>query len=191
MNHDEHFDNLLDEALNEYRDAEPLTGLEARVLARLQTAKPARVSPWLRWGIAAACAAAVALALWIGMARRTSQTLAPADKVAAQSEVVTPSQQPAISTKGPAIASSNSRVQSETSRPRITATAALTPSKPAIAEVFPVPLPLSDAERALMAALQKDPQAAPPASDTDAVIAIAEIKIKPLSLDIESSGDTQ
>ena len=32
MNHDEHFDNILDEALSEYRDAEPLAGLEHRVL---------------------------------------------------------------------------------------------------------------------------------------------------------------
>ena len=54
MNHDEHLDNFLDEALSEYRDAEPLAGLESRVLRRLQASKPARAGFWLRCGIAAA-----------------------------------------------------------------------------------------------------------------------------------------
>ena len=34
MNDNEQLDNILDEALSEYREAEPLAGLESRVLQR-------------------------------------------------------------------------------------------------------------------------------------------------------------
>ena len=85
MNHDEHLDNILDEALSEYREAEPLAGLEDRGAAA--TARPRAPVParkWLRWGIAVACLAALAMVIWIGMARRTPQTAAPAGEVAVQ-----------------------------------------------------------------------------------------------------------
>lgn len=191
MNHDEHFDNLLDEALSEYRDAEPLTGLESRVLARLQAPQPAHVTLWLRWGIAAACAAALTLATWSGMARRTPLSVTPAGKVATQSQVVPPSQSPAIATKEPASASGNIQVHAGASRHPVTATAAPAPNKPETAEVFPVPVPLNDAERAFAAALNRHPEAfrAPPATDTAPVI--AQIEIKPLSTTDETPGESQ
>src|SRR5271169_5365271 len=74
MNCNDEVDPILDDALAEYRDAEPLAGLEERVLRRLETTgEPAR-SPWWRWSTALACAALVAIAAWIGMRGRFRET---------------------------------------------------------------------------------------------------------------------
>ncbi len=190
MNHDEHLDNILDDALGEYRDAEPLAGLESRVLRRLQAPKPFGAGFWLRCGIAAAAVAVIALVIWIGMARRTPPTVDPAGDVAAQPKVVTPSRAPAIATKGPAIASGNIQIQGRTSRLPVSATAVPARNKPATAGVFPVPVPLNDAERAFASALNRHPEALrAPAADTAPVI--AQIEIKPLSTTDEIPGESQ
>lgn len=54
---DDKWDEILDRALARYSDAEPLAGLEERILARVRTAK-GRVGAGWGWA-AAACAAAV------------------------------------------------------------------------------------------------------------------------------------
>jgi cytoskeletal protein RodZ len=190
MNHDEHLDTLLDEALNEYSAAEPLAGMESRVLRRLQTPMPARASYWLRWGIAAAGVAAITLAIWIGITRRTPQTVPPAVEVSAQPKVVTPSQSPSIATKSPASASGNKQGRSRS--PQLLQLATATPARnKATVEAFPVPVPLSADERAFATALNRHPEALRAAPAADNAPVIAQIEIKPLPTTDETPGEKQ
>ena len=69
MTHNDEFDKVLDDALSEYREAEPLAGLEDRVLQRLQLQTEQRRKLWWRWSAIAAAAAALIIAAWIGMGR--------------------------------------------------------------------------------------------------------------------------
>ena len=96
MNNDKEkrLDEILDAALAEYGNAEPLHGLEDRVLARLQ-AEPAR-RPWWVWGAVAAGAAAVAIAAAL-MMRPAEPKPAPVTATQQPPSVVTPKQEtPAI-----------------------------------------------------------------------------------------------
>jgi hypothetical protein len=86
MNHKDEFDSILDHALAEYRDAEPLAGLEGRVLRRLQAQRlPPRNLLW-RSSAALVCAAIVALAIWIGV-RGRSREIAPSQPNVAEKKV--------------------------------------------------------------------------------------------------------
>jgi len=191
MNHNEHLDNLLDEALSEYCDAEPLAGIESRLLLRLQASQPTRTNSWLRWGLAAACLAALALVIWIGMARRTSPTATPADELAAQPKTVPQPREFSAPAPGPAVVSENGRARD--AAPRRATPSTITPAntKPATAEVFPVPVPLTDEERAFVAALGQHPEAVHATSASDDAPVIAKIEIKPLSTTDENPGDDQ
>jgi hypothetical protein len=91
---DKRLDEMLDAALAEYGNAEPLHGIEDRVLARLQ-AEPAR-RPWWIWGAVAAGAAAVAIAAALMMHPEPKQ--APA-ATAKQQLAVTQPKAPAIATE--------------------------------------------------------------------------------------------
>ncbi len=53
MNPNDHLDRILDHALSEYRDAEPLSGMEDRILRRL-AAQPEPSSRRWAWILAAA-----------------------------------------------------------------------------------------------------------------------------------------
>ena len=77
MTNDNQFDALLHDALGEYREAEPLAGIESRILARIHADASGRKSLGLRWAIALACAAAVVLAIWLGVGRRTPHPAIP------------------------------------------------------------------------------------------------------------------
>ena len=72
MNNDERdeLDGLIDGALSEYSSADPMDGLEDRVLRRVQAAAAPRRSPWpYRLGFAVPALAALLLAgiaLWTG-----------------------------------------------------------------------------------------------------------------------------
>jgi hypothetical protein len=67
MNNTKNLDPILDEALSEYREAEPLAGLEDRVLQRLRLQPEKRRTAWWKWGALATCAALLLVALWIGI----------------------------------------------------------------------------------------------------------------------------
>ena len=182
MNHDEHLDNLLDEALTEYRDAEPLAGLEDRVLDRLAQASHKRKAPWLRWAIATACAVVVALAAWIGIARRPIETHAPDSVATAKPAERAPAQAPA-----PVLGGTARRASKVVLPATPTVRAAEARAKPS---VFPLPTPLTAQERAFVTALNQSSSAVP-ASEEDKAITIAEIEIKPLSIGgISSSEDS-
>ena len=77
MKTNDEFDRIMSDALSEYREAEPLAGLEDRVLRRVQQ-QSGRQRLWWRWSFAAGLAVALlAVAAWIEL-RRSS--LPPADR---------------------------------------------------------------------------------------------------------------
>ena len=190
MNHDEHLDHLLDEALSEYRDAEPLAGIESRILARLELSGPSRRPFVLRWALALACAAAIAAAVWFGVGRRPQHNVLPAETAATKPVEHAPIPAPAVVASASAAVKirkpADRTAQHETHAP----TAA--PTKPS---VFPLPTPLAPEERAFLAALRKGPDPMPDAAAPDAAITIAEIEIKPLSIggvaSSENPGDKE
>jgi hypothetical protein len=183
------FDDLLHEALSEYRDAEPLTGIESRLLERLQNRNRAYTRPWLRWSYAAAAPAALVLMLWIGMARRVANPDTTAGEFAAQSNVVPQKPQSAATADNPTVVSENTRAGSGPPKRTASTPATLKHGNTEIAAAFPVPVPLTDQEEAFLAALNRHPEALrlTPGSDTAPVI--AQIEIKPLSTTDQAPGE--
>ena len=186
MNPNEHLDNILDEALSEYRDAGPLAGLEDRVLQRIHEQKAIRQTRGLRWAIAFGCAAALAFAVWLGLERRAPQTTPP-------SAVATTGSVPPAPVQAPSVADTGANTSDRPKSARHIASAIAQPAHLAhvMPAVFPSPTPLTAEERTFMAALHRDPLAMPAASDADTAITIAKIEIKPLSIGGETSGDKQ
>ena len=186
MNHDEHLDNLLDEALSEYRDAQPLTGMEDRVLRRLAEMNHKRKAPWLRWAIAGTCATLVAFAIWLGVARRPVETHTPNTLATVKPAQPAPAQTPAPLASAPIVTAR----RATKAPPAATSSAPATEAqaKPA---VFPSPTPLTAAEREFIAALQQDSKAIPATSGDSGPIAISEINIKPLAISGQTSGVDQ
>jgi hypothetical protein len=187
-NKDSQFDELLDHALSEYRDAEPLAGIDARILRRLQQRETIRQRAGLRWAIAVACAAALAFTIWLSIGRRTPETAT--NEVAAV---------PSTAQRSPAM--SAEAQQRSTPTPSGSAQVAAKYSTPmpmagtkkpiATQPVFPMPTPLTAQERAFMASLQGNAAVAASGADPDSSIAIAEIQIKPLTAGGQSSGGDQ
>jgi hypothetical protein len=89
-------DRMLDAALGEYGAAEPLAGLEERVLGRLREEKLAR--PWWVWG-AVATAAAMVLVVLLLTTRSEKVSAPPVVKSAPQPTSVTPAHPPEQSAK--------------------------------------------------------------------------------------------
>jgi cytoskeletal protein RodZ len=189
MNHDEHLDNLLDQALSEYREAEPLAGLEDRVLQRLMSQPQKQISPWLRWGVAAAAAAALSLAIWLAVQGRRGHNDATEPQAAGQSTQAP--QAPVAPREASAAATlaipKHSRATAGSQPARLTASTA----KGALPPQFPVPVPLSGDELAFMAALEQNGEALRASSNFNEPVAIAEIEIKPLSSINNDSGENQ
>jgi len=190
MNDNQQLDNILDEALSTYREAEPLAGIEDRVLQRLRLHADEHRTAWWKWGAVAACAV-LALVIWIGMTRRTPQTAAQAAQVAVQPKAIPQKQVSSTPTDGPTLVSENARAHSVFPRPAATASATLPYANAAMASVFPVPVPLTDEEQAFAAALDRHPDARPMPFASDTAPVIAKIEIKPLSTTEETSGDNQ
>lgn len=180
MKIEQELDDVLDEALAAYRDAEPLAGLEERVLGRVLARTERR--RWISWGYcsAAALAAAIALVFWLGI------------KPAQQQRAV-----PGIVTEKPltdAQAAAMPQTAHGANRPMPAGHKAARPVSPALASArpgrhwryqqqFPIPEPLTADERALLALANADPTALQTLPHNDVAIVIAPIKIAPLAAD--------
>lgn len=194
MNNHEYLDCILDDALNEYREAEPLAGLEDRVMQRLRLQPVQRLTVWWKWGAIAACAALALVALWIGMGsnrllnspqdqaatlEQTAQVpvTKPAGGEANVSEQRPPEQIAARRPQTPVQASkaANNALDELTSRmiqPRA--------SGPEATQ-FPSPTPLTPEEHALLALVRSNPDALLSQINQSQELEIAPIAIKPLA----------
>jgi len=194
MKDDNEFDRVLDDALAEYRAAEPLAGMEHRVLQRVRMQAERRKS-WLRWSAFAACAATLAVAAWIGVRARSRPEIAPVQPTTAQQQKPPAGLQPSNE-------NTHAANQGPAPRPAKVVKAALSRSsnvvrqsalartgQASIGQQFPSPTPLNSEERALLALAQTHPEVLRrlPSNHDDREIAIAPINIQPLAN--ETSGN--
>ncbi|MEN6536924.1 MAG: hypothetical protein ABFD89_24940 [Bryobacteraceae bacterium] len=170
-------DELIDSALARYSSAEPLDGLEDRVLRRVQGAQRARHSPWryrLAYAIPVFAVVLIAgVALWMGWdeqprARDVARNVAvPAPSGAAQG----PRASPTLPVR-------EARPRHATTKPRRTVPAKSLPKE----ECFPSPAPLTAEERALVAWVSRAPTEAAQAFGDMQKRSIEPIKIEPIQM---------
>ena len=187
MNHENEFDTLLDQALAEYNQAEPIAGMENRVVERIRRqAQPRRHRGY--WTAAAAALPVLLVAIWIGhslVARRGLQ--AP---IARQQLAV-----PAVPIqKVPQIAGHKTAISpplAKLSQPRRKNLPAESAAVPRERREFPEPVPLDPEERALLALANSRPdelrRLARPNKEQE--IAITPIAIAPLAEQNGAQGD--
>jgi hypothetical protein len=172
--HDE-FDQALDDALAEYREAEPLAGLEDRVLQRLRLQTARRWKAWWRWSSIGAAAVALVIAALIGLGDRTRQDVG--DPVVVQRQVPSVEAQPAHEYP----ASKRTPVAKATSRKSPVLVAVQLSREPVpMPERFPSPAPLKPEERMLLALATTHTEILMSKTGDDKEIVIDPINIKPL-----------
>jgi hypothetical protein len=163
-------DRVIDGALASYTGAEPLAGLEERVLNRVRVAQPVRrrVFAWA-FGLAFAV-----LLVVVGIVIRTERRTVPRSEVAQVANVAPP---PAIK-EPPVVLKRVARIAHR----RVAKVSAL----PKL-DQFPAPSPLTTEERALIALVERDPKQAQMFADlqkqADEPIEIQGIQIAPLEND--------
>jgi len=197
MTNDKRFDELLDYALSEYRDAEPLSGLEDRVLQRLRSQTVERRNARRIWGAIAACAALILIGVWISVGAPSrlplagwgsSHPTATKRETASQKQVPPP---PAAVSQAHEIAAPHAAEQPNlrpippraggVGHPIVIARAeAPAPSATTISQ-FPTPAPLTAEEHALLAVLHSNPNVLPNQREDAGRTEIAPLEIKPLA----------
>jgi hypothetical protein len=202
MNDNQQLDNILNEALRAYRQTEPLDGLEDRVLQRLRMQPVDRRNTWWKWGTVAACAAMLAIAVWLGWRGHNAQaeatqlpvevrnTLAPPEtetKMAARPAATNSSE-----TASHPSSTSQTKSSRETSRPLL---ATATRPAPAVTHDDPEreyvrePVLLTHEERQLITLAQTHPDALRAIAAEDQPISIAPLTIQPLLSEANHNGD--
>jgi hypothetical protein len=160
-------DRMLDDALARYSGAEPLAGLEERVLHRVRASDVTRRRP-VGWAVAFALAAALVL---VAIVVKTPRNPASKPRDVARAEI-------------PAIVEPP-RMASQHRRSRVVARRA--PSPLPKQEQFPGPAPLTAEERALRNFVERDPAQAQQVfaqlrKRTNDPIEIQPIQIAPLRI---------
>lgn len=164
-------EQFVNKALGRYGAAEPRTGLEGRVLARLSEAHPVAntgrqgwatqwFTQWLGWRWAAAATAVIMVAVGIHWLRPTTYVTAPNTSASSVFPVVkTPVPEPTIPVASAAKKPPKALPQRTQGTRRNAATIArnATHSSPRLAQ-FPAPAPLSEQERLLLSYLRQTPK---------------------------------
>jgi hypothetical protein len=198
MNHNQQLDNILDEALSTYRDAEPLAGIEDRVLQRITARCETKRRLWWRSSAAVACAAIITLVAYVALRHSVEVPVQHATQRPQVPVTVAKSDdQPSVATQSVRAAEPS---PPKTSKPK-SATAIAAPSPVASAserkphaipapDQFPTPTPLSAEERALLALARTQPEMLLNRSDKEREIEIPLIEIKLLpDPNVGSEGD--
>ena len=184
MSHNDEVDRILDQALGEYRDAEPLRGIEDRILRRV-AGQPVERPRRMAWILALAAAAALIISVvWLGI--RSKEHSRPVANHTTQSEQQATAQAPQVE-KPVAKSSAQARAEAKAgtkvpARASVTTAhiAASAPAKPGLAQ-FPAPAPLTGEEHALLAVARTHPDVLLGAADSPDRLNIAPIEIKPLA----------
>jgi hypothetical protein len=181
MNHNDEFDQILDEALAKYSAAEPLAGMEHRILERVRMQAKRNRKTW-RWGVFAACTALLAVAAWIGLREPDRREIAPMQTATAQPQRLPVEPQPKNTNASPPITPTRPLIARVHSRGPNVAGEKVLESTGRTRPEFPTPEPLNSEERALLALAQTHPEVLSRLADhDDQEIAIAPINIQPLA----------
>lgn len=197
MKPNQDFDSIVDQALAHYRDAEPLSGLDDRVLQRVavQTGKR-RLAGW--WAITALAAAAALIAIWFGVPRSLTPSSISLPTIAQQAAPQTSSHVvPRVTVRhaphrNKTLASTRqSTIENKRDSDHLTnpeTAAGRVPVQPQ----FPSPAPITPQEHALLALTRTAPDALVNRNHDLRDLEIAPIEIKPLAEPTGASqGDNQ
>jgi hypothetical protein len=192
MNDDQQLDKILDQALSEYRDAEPLAGLEDRVLQRLRLQPVARRNTSWKWAGIAACAATLAFAAWLGLRGNGPQGPVALPQTQASNADIRPLAKPAAQTPRTV---TNKRVPlPQITLPTQIARSAVAPMRVAQLDdneraSHHESAPLTGEERQLLALAQTHPDVVRAIAQEDQPIAITRLTIQPLPSEANQNGD--
>jgi hypothetical protein len=186
MNHGNQFDSVLNEALREYREAEPLAGIEDRVLRRVQNHIERSPALGWRWRVALAM---ITILITLGIRKAQPHQPSPPQVVQQRTPVsgAPPVTRDARSNESRVAPehTMQSRASKEQARQRLKLA---NTTRPPVQAEFPLPTPLDSQERALLALAQTNPDALRPLLDDDTKDALAPIIIPPLA---KSDSDTE
>jgi hypothetical protein len=185
MNLNNNPDRTLDQALSEYRDAEPHAGIEDRILRRIATQPGPSSRRWTWFLVTAAAAAVVVVTLWLGFRHHphqqpvaTSVTQPAQQATANASHIETPASPSAQSHPAASTRATSPRPASSVN-PQIAKAARAKPAP----KQFPSPAPLTSEEHALLTLAAGHPDALLSRPDDVDKLRIAPIEIKPLAPD--------
>jgi len=192
MNDNQQLDNILDHALGEYRDAEPLAGLEDRVLQRLRLQPVDRRNTWWKWAAVAMCAAMLAFAAWLGLRANGSQGPVAPQQTQASNVDLPHEARPAAATP-PTVSSEpaplpQNKIQAQVAR-RAGAQMQVARLDDNGRDSAHLPAPLTGEERQLLALARTHPDALRSISQEDQPIAITPLTIQPLPSETNQNGD--
>jgi hypothetical protein len=193
VNNPDQFDQILDDALSHYREAEPLARLEDRVLERVRLHDKRHQRLWWRWSAVAAAAAILAMAAWVRLSDRAWHGVAPSTWALRQTPPVElPSRLPEIGATNeppPAVRTPVAKAVGSGRPHRSAPPPPVSAERFAMREQFPSPVPLKPEERGLMALAQRHPEILAYRTGDDREIVIAPIDIQPLAESGEDKGE--
>ena len=195
MNDKDQFDSILDEALSEYREAEPLAGMEDRVLQRLRLQPEVRRISWWKWAAVAACAALVLVALWIGVGSNWFRNSPQNQEAVRQHEGPTPGTTPAaektnanqqhphreIASRDAGTLGKGTQAAHYSPSEHVARIETASSNGPRAAQ-FPSPTPLTAEEHVLLALARSNLDALLNQPDRSRDLEISPIEIKPLAV---------
>jgi hypothetical protein len=199
MNDNQQLDNILDDALSEYRDAEPLAGLEDRVLQRLHVQPVDRRTTEWKWAAVALCAAMLAFAVWLGSRRYALHGPVDRQQTEATNVDVPPEAKPAAETPralpNQHAPQPQSRIQAKSAWKAGERLSASAKTQIQVARLDDNPreshlsAPLTGEERQLLALAQARPDVVRAIAQEDQPIAITPLAIQPLPSEANENGD--
>ena len=186
-NHDQ-FDELVDHALSEYRDAEPLSGLEDRVLRGLESPQKQHSASrqFMRLGAFATGAALLLFATLLVI--RSHQPQVRREQAASTSPAPAAVHPSATPVKNSPVATARRPELQTSMRPKSSDVQSLA-TIPSPVQAFPTPVRMTNEEHALVAVATAHPDVLQASVREDELITIAPVVIKPLASSTEHEGD--
>ena len=170
MPNNDDWEGLIDGELSRYADAEPLAGLDERVLRKIRLERSGK--RWFAAGVWAVVAVAVCVMVTVTVKSDRQIVATP----------TIPIQKAAVEETGP--------LSVDAARVVVRRRAKVARALPK-QDIFPMPTPLTVEERALLAFVRRNPDGAARAFEDMAKWADSPIEIKPIAIEPLSSGDGQ
>ena len=188
MTNDNQFDEILDHALSEYRDAEPLSGLEDRMLRRFESQPNSRSASWRLARLAAFATTAALLLLAIFLITRSHQPQAQREQASSTSPPPAAGQASVPPVKNSPLAAAR-RPEPQTSMGSKSSDVQSLAATPSPVQAFPTAVRMTNEEHALVAIATAHPDVLQASVREDELITIAPVVIKPLASSTEYEGD--